>query len=155
MALTTGQKVGIVAGGILLAAGIGFAIYYATRKSATSSAQSPGGSNLGTGNAVTNPNPKKEESKKKLSLAQILEIIAKINQYTQESFPLKPGMKGSNVLAMQNALRAKFNQLNVGTDGLFGLKTLMALNEIGYTTYLVQSISKVNFDRIIEGKYPS
>lgn len=145
MSLTTAQKVGVALGGVVLLGGIGFAIYYATRKTVTST----GGGQTSSGGGSE---PAKED-KKKLTVQQILDLIAKVNQFTAESFPLKPGMKGVNVMAMQNALKAKFGKTSVASDGVFGFNTLKALNDLGYASYAVQSISKANFDRIIEGKY--
>lgn len=147
MSLTTAQKVGMALGGVVLIGGIGFAIYYATRKTVAPVA---GGQPTGGG-----PEPTPADTKKKLSVQQILDLIAKVNQFTAESFPLKPGMKGVNVMAMQNALKAKFGKTSVSSDGVFGFNTLKALNDLGYASYAVQSISKANFDRIIEGKYAS
>lgn len=148
MSFSTGQKVGMVIGGVVLATAVGFGIYYATRKPAL--VVSTGNTNTGGGSTTA---PPKVDPKKKLTLAQILEIIAKIQSYTKESFPLKPGMMGPNVMAMQKALRDKFQQLNVGTDGMFGIKTLQALNEIGYTSYAVNSVSRADFDEIMQGHY--
>lgn len=142
MSLTTAQKVGVALGGVVLIGGIGFAIYYATRKTVST----PGGGGGGGSTPAT-------DTKKKLTVQQILDLIAKVNQFTAESFPLKPGMKGVNVMAMQNALKAKFGKTSVASDGVFGFNTLKALNDLGYASYAVQSISKANFDRIIEGKY--
>lgn len=147
MSLTTAQKVGVALGGVVLATGIGFAVYYATRKS-TPANTGVGGQPVGGGASA----PPVDESKK-LSLQQILDVIAKIKQYTAESFPLKPLMRGVNVMAMQNALKAKFGKTSVSSDGVFGFNTLKALNDLGYVSYAVQSISKDSFDRIIQGKY--
>lgn len=146
MSLTTAQKVGVALGGVVLLGGIGFAVYYATRKTVTPAG---GGQTYNGGGSA----PATEENKKKLTVQQILDLIAKVNQFTAESFPLKPGMKGVNVMAMQNALKAKFGKTSVASDGVFGFNTLKALNDLGYASYAVQSISKANFDRIIEGKY--
>lgn len=146
MSFTTAQKVGMALGGVVLIGGIGFAIYYATRKTVTPA----GGGQTSSGGGGSAP---ATDTKKKLTVQQILDLVAKVNQFTAESFPLKPGMKGVNVMAMQNALKAKFGKTNVASDGVFGFNTLKALNDLGYASYAVQSISKANFDRIIEGKY--
>lgn len=146
MSFTTAQKVGMALGGVVLATGIGFAIYYATRKATP--AQGGGATNGGG-----TPDPTQTSDKPKLTVQQILDVIAKIKSYTAESFPLKPGMRGVNVMAMQNSLKAKFGKTNVSSDGIFGFNTLKALNELGYASYAVQSISKENFDRIINGQY--
>jgi len=71
-----------------------------------------------------------------------------------ETFPLSVGMRGKDTTALQGALIKRFNikltTANVPT-GYFGSKTEGAVKEIGYAVPLTQP----DFNRILEGKYPS
>lgn len=147
--MTTGQKVGITIGALLLAGGIGFGIYAATKKKVVvppadngnqgGGGSSGGGSTTSGGNKLTN------------AISRLIELANIIQSYTAESFPLKPGMRGPNVRAMQDALRGKFNQLNVSSDGMFGVNTAKAVYNIGYSSGYVPSVSQDDFNKIIAG----
>ncbi|KKS77435.1 MAG: hypothetical protein UV51_C0007G0033 [Candidatus Woesebacteria bacterium GW2011_GWC1_42_9] len=65
-----------------------------------------------------------------------------------EGFPLKQGMKGPKVKEMQDALRTKFNQTNVASDGSFGPITKTALGKAGYPSTLFLT----DFNQLIAGK---
>lgn len=66
---------------------------------------------------------------------------------SNESFPLKKGMRGSNVATLQRSLRDYFGAVNVVPDGAFGDKTLAGVVNAGYTVPL----SEADFRRILEG----
>lgn len=67
------------------------------------------------------------------------------------SFPLKESNTPyTNVKLLQTALRAKFNQLSVATDGVFGPKTKAGVLAAGYSV----PVSKNDFDKIIAGIKP-
>lgn len=65
-----------------------------------------------------------------------------------DSFPITQGSSGNNVKLMQDALRNKFNELAISSDGIYGPKTEAALARAGYSS----PISKVDFSSILLGK---
>lgn len=66
---------------------------------------------------------------------------------SNESFPLKKGMRGDKTKALQQALRDKFGAVNVVPDGAFGDKTLQGVVNAGYTV----PVDQANYNRILEG----
>lgn len=134
-----------VVGGLALAGGIGAAIYFGTRdKTETITGGDTGG---GAGSAT----PPSSGSTIQDVLNNAAIIANQVQAFIQEKFPLRAGMKGPNVKLMQDALRTKFNQLAVKSDGLFGVKTFNALKTIGYVTLVNNTVSKDDFDKIIAG----
>jgi hypothetical protein len=60
-------------------------------------------------------------------------------------------MFGPNIKSMQTALRNKFNQLGVASNGIFDLKTYNALKAIRYADLLNSTIDDEEFLNIIDG----
>lgn len=139
----------LAVGGVLVAGGIGFYLYNKSKSIApaivpVTPAQ---GSGLGTTNNVTNT-PAQQVSAVVNTANQ---AIAAVTKFTDESFPLKVGMIGPNVKAMQAALKSKFNEVNVSSDGMYGPKTLLALVHQKYATMLDSKITEDEFKAIIAG----
>ena len=134
--------------GVILAAGIGIAIYQATKKKLP-----PAGTGNGTGTTGTGTGkPPKDKKTPTEILNALIALAALIRTYTDEKFPLRPGMKGPNVKELQDSLRTKWNQLAVGSDGIFGVKTAKALREIGYGKSLVDGVTREDIDNIFDKK---
>ena len=138
-----GTKIGLIVGGILLSAGIGTAIYFATKKKVVVAGN--------TGNTGGGSGEPPKDNKAANILNGILNALSLIKTYTAESFPLKPGMKGNQVKVLQSALRTNFNELGVAKDGIFGIKTAKALKNAGYVDSLVNGVSLADFNNILEG----
>lgn len=66
---------------------------------------------------------------------------------SNESFPLKKGMRGPKIQALQQALRDMFGAVNVVPDGVFGDKTLQGVVNAGYTVPLTET----DYGRILGG----
>lgn len=79
------------------------------------------------------------------------QVLDALNNFMLEAFPIKLGMKGPNTKLMQQALRDKFNQLNVAVNGIYDLKTLSALKAINYATLLNNGISQADFNSLLMG----
>lgn len=154
MSLSTGAKVGIFFGSTIVLAGIGFGIYHAVKKKTpmgtTTGGNAGGGSGGGSGATTTPTNTGGNINLTNL-INQVTNGIALIRNYTAESMPLKPGMKGVRIKNMQDALRTKFNQLNIGSDGMFGVNTYKALRATGYLTGVNTSVSQNDYDNILLG----
>jgi hypothetical protein len=68
-----------------------------------------------------------------------------------ERFPLAPGMIGDYVLQLQNALKDKFSLLFVHPSGHFDTNTLRGLHAVNYLDESDRTVSKSDFDNIING----
>lgn len=134
-----------VVGGLVLAGGVAAAIYYGTRDKVVETTIT----NTGGGGGAVTPPGSGSTLQDVLNNAAI--IANQVQAFVQEKFPLRVGMKGPNIKLMQDALRTKFNQLTVKSDGLFGVKTFNALKAIGYVTLVNNTVSKEDFDAILAG----
>lgn len=140
-----GAKIALIVGGIVVVGGISAAIYFGTRKKVTDTGSGGTGGGSGSGGGS-------QPGYGGLTLQQIQDALASVASATKEKFPLRIGMYGPNIKALQTALRNKFNQLNVASDGIFGIKTATALKNIGYITLLENTIDDEEFLDIIDGK---
>lgn len=138
----------IIGGSIAAALLISGGIYLATRKKTDEIVAV----NTGDHGGSSAP-PKETPIQNALANAQI--IAGLVSAFTAEKFPLRVGMKGPNVKKMQDALRGKFNQLAVKSDGLFGVKTFQALKDIGYATLAQSTIPEETFNKILAGEKKS
>lgn len=136
-----GTKIALVTGGILLAAGIGYAVYSAT-KSAT---------DMGDGGFSNNPPPPPPPNGG-FNIQQVKDLFGNLIAATQEKFPLRIGMVGPKVRAMQEALKTKFNKTSVATDGIFGVKTWNALKDLGYVTVALNTLSEADYNKVLAGE---
>lgn len=136
----------VVGGGLVLAIGIGVAIYYGTKKNVNSGGGANPAGNTGSGS------PNVTVGGMSFNLQQVQDALKSIGDATKEKFPLRVGMFGPNIKSMQNALRNKYNQLNVASNGVFDLKTATALKNIKYITLLENTIDDDEFLDIIDGK---
>lgn len=141
--MTTGQKVGIAIGALLLAGGVGFGIYAATRKKV----EVPPANNGNQGGGTSSP---AETNKTTDTLNKLLNAAALIKSYTVEKFPLRPGMMGPGVKRLQVGLRA-MNQMAVSSDGIFGVKTATALKDTGYVKALINGVTEADLNNIVLG----
>lgn len=138
-----------VGGGLVVAIGISAAIYYGTKKNVTDGGGNTGG---GSGSGSPNGSPNVTVGGMTFNLQQVQDALKSIGDATKEKFPLRVGMFGPNIKSMQNALRNKYNQLNVASNGVFDLKTATALKNIKYITLLENTIDDNEFLDIIDGK---
>lgn len=139
----------VVGSGLVLAIGIGVAIYYGTKKNVDAGSGNTGG---GSGGGSGSGSPNVTVGGMSFNLQQVQDALKSIGDATKEKFPLRVGMFGPNIKSMQTALRSKFNQLNVASNGVFDLKTATALKNIKYITLLENTIDDDEFLDIIDGK---
>ena len=137
-----GAKIALAITGVVVAIGAGFGIYYATRTKTTSGGNTGGGSS-GSGGASGNG--------LNINIDQIKDVLGQIAAATKEKFPFRVGMYGPNIKAMQTALREKFGQTAVKSDGIFGPKTLTALKNTKYMNNITDTINDEQFLAIIDG----
>ena len=138
-----GTKIALIGGGLLLAAGIGYAVYSAT-KDAT---------NMGDSGFSNNPpvNPPSGTGLN-VNVQQVKDLFGNLIAATQEKFPMRIGMVGPKVRALQEALKTKFNKTSVATDGIFGVKTWNALKDLGYLTYAVNTLTEADYNKVLAGE---
>lgn len=149
-----GAKIALgIVGGLILVGGVSAAIYYGTRKKLDdgNDAGNIGGGGSGGGSG----SPSVTVGGMTFNLQQVQDALKSIADATKEKFPLRIGMFGPNIKAMQTALRNKFNQLNVASNGVFDIKTATALKNIKYITLLENTIDDEEFLDIIDGKQKS
>lgn len=137
--METGAKIALGIGGLLLAGGIGYAVYAATRPKTTTQLPPPGGPN----------EPPKGGG---FSIDKIKDIYGNLVAATKEAFPMRIGMVGPNVKKLQEALKTKFNKTTVIPDGIFGVRTWTALKELGYVTFVLNTLSEEDFNSVVAGK---
>jgi hypothetical protein len=147
-----GAKIGLAIGigVVVIATGVG--IYYAMKPSETTSGNLGVGSGSGGGsgsNTGGNSGPFGN-----IDITKIKDLAGQLIALTEEKFPMRVGMKGAKVKALQTALRDKFHQLDVATDGIFGIKTWNALKAIGYVTLVNSSLGEGDYNKVLEGKRP-
>lgn len=143
-----GAKIALVVGSIIVVGGISAAIYYGTKNKVTTT----GGGSGGTGGTGGGSTPNVNVGGMSFNLQDVQDALKSLADATKEKFPLRVGMFGPNIKAMQTALRNKFNQLNVASNGVFDLKTATALKNIKYITLLENTIDDEEFLDIIDGK---
>ena len=132
-----------IVGGVIIAGGIGIYLYNKSKIPVTVvPVTPPQGANLGTSNVVTQA---------AAIVNTAIQAGTAINGFTRESFPLKAGMIGPNVKAMQTALKTKFNEVNVSDDGMFGPKTVLALIHKKNATVLDTSVTQDEYNAILAG----
>lgn len=136
-----GAKIALIGGGLLLAAGIGVAIYAATRTKTTT---------IGTEN-VPPGEPPTGSGTGMINIGQVKDLAGNLIQATQEKFPLRIGMAGQKVKALQEALKTKFNKTSVATDGIFGVKTWAALKDLGYVTFVLNTLNEGDYNKVLAG----
>lgn len=137
-----GTKIALVTGGILLAAGIGYAVYSATK----------GATDMGDGGFSNTPPPPPSGSGLNVNVQQVKDLFGNLIAATQEKFPLRIGMVGPKVRALQEALKTKFNKTSVATDGIFGVKTWKALKDLGYVTLALNTLSEADYNKVLAGE---
>ena len=136
-----GTKIALVTGGILLAAGIGYAVYSATK----------GASDMGDGGFSNTPPPPPPPGGG-FNIQQVKDLFGNLVAATQEKFPLRIGMVGPKVRALQEALKTKFDKTSVATDGIFGVKTWNALKDLGYVTLALNTLSEADYNKVLAGE---
>ena len=135
-----GTKIALIGGGLLLAAGIGVAIYAATRSKATNTNvnQPPPDVSTSPGSGMIN-------------ISTVKDLAGNLIAATQEKFPLRIGMVGQKVKALQEALKTKFGKTNVASDGVFGVKTWTALKDLGYVTFVLNTLTEDDYNKVLAG----
>jgi hypothetical protein len=126
--------------GVIIAGGIGVYLYNKSKAVTVAPVINP--------SAPTQNTPSQQVA---AAVNTATQIVSTANALTNESFPLKVGMIGPNVKAMQVALKTKFNELNVSNDGVYGPKTLLALIHQKYASALDSKVTQEEFDAILAG----
>ena len=138
--MNTGAKIGI---GILVATGVGAGIYFGfIRKDSQ-----------GKTWAQRLMSPSEPPVQTDPTIQPVVDTVAPPPRpsapSSNESFPMKKGMRGPNVRMLQTALINKFSiGIQGGADGAFGSRTEAALALAGYST----PVSESDFNDILAGK---